>query len=148
MIFCLCYPCLFNRFQFYGLLPLSNAKQTKCFTGGMSWLLFGVYEIGYTIEDPFQGTLRLSILCDGIRRDVLGDDLHRYLAFQLNEHENPKVAHDKDLGVSIQDDFEENEVADEEDTIAASEISIKNDLNNRPLLDGAITDIDGQHAFE
>jgi hypothetical protein len=116
----------------------------------MSWLLFGVYEIGYTIEDPFQGTLRLSILCDGIRRDVLGDDLHRYLAFQLNEQENTKVApYDKDLGVAAQDDFEENEVADEEDTAAAaSEISIKNDSNNRPILDGAITDVDGQHAFE
>lgn len=38
-----------------------------------AWTLFGIYQIGYTIEDPFQGSLRLSILCDSIRRDVLGD---------------------------------------------------------------------------
>lgn len=28
-------------------------------------------QIGYSIEDPFQGSLRLSLLCDAIRRDVL-----------------------------------------------------------------------------
>jgi predicted membrane chloride channel (bestrophin family) len=38
----------------------------------IAWLLFGVYQIGYSIEDPFQGSLRLSILCDAIRRNVLG----------------------------------------------------------------------------
>ena len=38
----------------------------------VAWLLFGVYQIGYSIEDPFQGSLRLSILCDAIRRDVIG----------------------------------------------------------------------------
>lgn len=40
----------------------------------IAWILFGVYQIGYTIEDPFQGSLRLSILCDAISRDVLGTD--------------------------------------------------------------------------
>lgn len=50
----------------------------------ISWLLFGVYEIGCSIEDPFQGTLRLSILCDGIRRDVLGDEMIRETAFDLD----------------------------------------------------------------
>lgn len=39
--------------------------------GAIAWLLLGVYQIGYTIEDPFQGTLRLSILCDAIYRDVM-----------------------------------------------------------------------------
>ena len=39
--------------------------------GAISWLLLGVYQIGYTIEDPFQGSLRLSILCDAIYRDVM-----------------------------------------------------------------------------
>jgi hypothetical protein len=43
-------------------------------TAIIAWLLFGVYQIGHWIEDPFQGSLRLSILCDAIRRDVLGDD--------------------------------------------------------------------------
>lgn len=37
----------------------------------ISWLFFGVYQIGYSIEDPFQGSLRLSTLCDVIRRNVL-----------------------------------------------------------------------------
>jgi hypothetical protein len=39
-----------------------------------AWTLFGIYQIGYSIEDPFQGSLRLSILCDSIRRDVLVDN--------------------------------------------------------------------------
>ncbi|CAB9496410.1 UPF0187 protein [Seminavis robusta] len=41
--------------------------------GVISWTLFGVYQIGSTIEDPFQGSLRLSILCDAIYRDVMYD---------------------------------------------------------------------------
>jgi predicted membrane chloride channel (bestrophin family) len=49
-------------------LGLLTAPVTAC----IAWLLFGVYQIGYSIEDPFQGSLRLSILCDAIRRDVLG----------------------------------------------------------------------------
>ena len=49
----------------------------------VSWLLFGVYEIGVRIEDPFQGTLRLSIMCDMVRRDVLADESIRSTAFQL-----------------------------------------------------------------
>ena len=36
-----------------------------------SWLLFGVYQIGASIEDPFQGSLRLKILCHAIYRDVM-----------------------------------------------------------------------------
>lgn len=38
--------------------------------GITSWLLWGIYQIGYKIEDPFQGSLRLSTLCDGIYRNV------------------------------------------------------------------------------
>jgi len=57
-------------------LPFALVKDLGLLTGpvtaGIAWLLFGVYQIGYSIEDPFQGTLRLSILCDAIRRDVLG----------------------------------------------------------------------------
>lgn len=47
-------------------LPFALVKDTGILTGSVvflvSWLLFGVYEIGYSIEDPFQGTLRLSIM--------------------------------------------------------------------------------------
>jgi predicted membrane chloride channel (bestrophin family) len=69
-------------------LPFCVLQDLKLVTGPMlflvSWLLFGVYEIGYAIEDPFQGTLRLSILCETIRRDVLGDETIRKSAFDLN----------------------------------------------------------------
>lgn len=42
----------------------------------------------YAIEDPFQGTLRLSILCDGVRRDVLGDENTRNSAFTLEDEKD------------------------------------------------------------
>lgn len=68
-------------------LPFCLLKDLGLLTGPMlffvAWLLFGVYEIGYAIEDPFQGTLRLSILCDTIRRDVMGDETTRHSAFEL-----------------------------------------------------------------
>lgn len=43
-------------------------------TAIVAWLLFGVYQIGHLIEDPFQGLLPLSMLCDAIQRDVLADN--------------------------------------------------------------------------
>eukprot|EP00980_Cylindrotheca_fusiformis_P029419 scaffold23471_cov141-Cylindrotheca_fusiformis.AAC.16 len=68
-------------------LPFALVGSLKAVTGPVvfliSWLLFGVYEIGYSIEDPFQGTLRLSVLCDLIRRDVLADEMIRNTAFQI-----------------------------------------------------------------
>jgi hypothetical protein len=57
-------------------LPFALVKDLGFLTGPVAaciaWVLFGVYQIGYSIEDPFQGTIRLSILCDSIRKDVLG----------------------------------------------------------------------------
>lgn len=47
--------------------------------------MFGVYQIGYSIEDPFQGSLRLTILCDAIRRDVIGETEERETAFSLED---------------------------------------------------------------
>jgi predicted membrane chloride channel (bestrophin family) len=55
------------------LLVKDLGLMTGPVTAIIAWLLFGVYQIGHSIEDPFQGSLRLSILCDAIRRDVLGD---------------------------------------------------------------------------
>lgn len=70
-------------------LPFVVVKDLQFMTGPVlflvSWMLFGVFEIGSAIEDPFQGTLRLSILCDTIRRDVLGDEYVRRSAFNLEE---------------------------------------------------------------
>jgi predicted membrane chloride channel (bestrophin family) len=58
-------------------LPFCLVKEmgmlTPIVTAVSAWTLFGIYQIGYSIEDPFQGSLRLSILCDSIRRDVLMD---------------------------------------------------------------------------
>ena len=48
-------------------------------------MLFGVYEIGYSIEDPFQGTLRLSILCGQIRRDVLDNEIIMNSAYDVSQ---------------------------------------------------------------
>jgi len=57
-------------------LPFALVKDLGLLTAPVSasiaWLMFGIYHIGYMIENPFQGSLRLSILCDAIRRDVLG----------------------------------------------------------------------------
>lgn len=39
--------------------------------GLTAWLLYGIYQIGYQIEDPFAGSLRLNALCDAVYRDVL-----------------------------------------------------------------------------
>jgi predicted membrane chloride channel (bestrophin family) len=63
-------------------LPFCLVRDLGLLTGPtvgiMAWLLFGVYQIGYTIEDPFQSSLELPTLCDAIRKDVLSDDLSAY----------------------------------------------------------------------
>jgi hypothetical protein len=80
-------------------LPFALMKDFGLGTGPMiaiiAWILFGVYEIGTRIEDPFQGTLRLSIYCDAIRRDVLADAIVRDTAFELDYGET-KVAENVD----------------------------------------------------
>jgi len=71
------------------LLPFALVKDMGLMTGPIlfitSWMLFGVYEIGCSIEDPFQGALRLSILCDAIRRDVVGEEIIRNTAFDVKD---------------------------------------------------------------
>jgi len=68
-------------------LPFALVKDLGLMTGPamgiMAWLLFGVYQIGYSIEDPFQGSLRLSALCDAIRRDVIGESSVRNTAYDI-----------------------------------------------------------------
>jgi predicted membrane chloride channel (bestrophin family) len=70
-------------------LPFCLVKDLGLMTGPetaiIAWLLFGVYQIGHSIEDPFQGSLRLFILCDAIRRDVLGDEVSREPAFRMDD---------------------------------------------------------------
>lgn len=74
-------------------LPFVMVKDLGLLTGVVmgviSWLLFGVYQIGYSIEDPFQGTLRLSILCDAMKKDILGSDFCSEINSSLNDCESP-----------------------------------------------------------
>jgi hypothetical protein len=101
-------------------LPFALVKDLGLMTGPIlffiSWLMFGVYEIGYSIEDPFQGTLRLSILCDAIRRDVLGDEIIRNTAFILEKEDNPppSVGTNPNLPTQNQDDEDDEEFDGEE----------------------------------
>jgi len=68
-------------------LPFSLVKDFGLLTGPVTaiiaWLLFGVYQIGHSIEDPFQGSLRLSSMCEDIRIDVLACDNARSSAFDM-----------------------------------------------------------------
>lgn len=95
-------------------LPFALVDSTKIVTGPVifliSWLLFGVYEIGYSIEDPFQGTLRLSVLCDVIRRDVLADEMIRNTAFEDYEEQMDVVNTTSSEGDR---DYESSPVSDE-----------------------------------
>jgi predicted membrane chloride channel (bestrophin family) len=88
-------------------LPLSLVNDFGLLTGPVTaivaWLLFGVYQIGHSIEDPFQGSLQLSVMCDDIRRDILACDDVRQSAFYLEDTNGtpsiemdifPKVVHD------------------------------------------------------
>jgi len=80
-------------------LPAVLVKDLGLLTGPvvavLSWILFGVYEIGSRIEDPFQGTLRLSVYCDAIRRDVLADAIQRDTAFILEGEEGKSLVDDE-----------------------------------------------------
>ena len=89
-------------------LPFSLVKDLGLLTGPatavIAWLLFGVYQIGHSIEDPFQGSLRLSMLCDGIRRDILdgtsGDDFttRRASAFASEDDEEDIWKEEEEIG--------------------------------------------------
>lgn len=55
-------------------LPLALLRDFGWITvpamGGLAFVMYGIYQIGYMIEDPFQGSLRLTHLSDQILRDV------------------------------------------------------------------------------
>jgi predicted membrane chloride channel (bestrophin family) len=67
-------------------LPLMLLKSYGWWTapvmGLTAWLLYGIYQIGHMIEDPFQGSLRLTTLCDNIYQDVICNP-RRTSAFQV-----------------------------------------------------------------
>lgn len=76
-------------------LPFAMVRDLGLLTGPVvgviAWLLFGVYQIGYSIEDPFQGSLRLSNLCDAIRRDIIGNANVRDSAFSVDDSEESSL---------------------------------------------------------
>jgi predicted membrane chloride channel (bestrophin family) len=133
-------------------LPFGLVGSLKLVTGPVlfliSWLLFGVYEIGYSIEDPFQGTLRLSVLCDTIRRDVLADEIVRSTAFypELTEENNPKndaesvMAVEEKLSGSDGKDYESSPISrhDNKSDDAESELKdipvIVEELPSSPII--------------
>lgn len=64
-------------------------------------------------EDPFQGTLRLSIYCDAIRRDVLADAIVRDTAFNLDEDTlKTTIDEDEDATFEFESDSDEYGEAD------------------------------------
>jgi hypothetical protein len=86
-------------------LPFCLVKDLGLMTGPvmgiMAWLLFGVYQIGHSIEDPFQGSLRLSILCDAIRKDVVGDEDSRASAFRMEDMQDDEEEEDDDFDAAL-----------------------------------------------
>lgn len=103
-------------------LPFALVKDLGLLTGPIcaitAWLMFGVYQIGHSIEDPFQKTLRLSSLCNAIRRDVLGENKYRT---------SPASADN----VHVIDEHEENE---EEGNIVTMEKEILSSLELTKVL--------------
>jgi hypothetical protein len=77
----------------------------------------------YTKEDPFQGTLRLSILCESIRRDVLGDEAIRQSAFKLDDSEEAA------------DDDEDGDVEQEQQDTTAFEDVARLRNNGRKVIE-------------
>ncbi|KAG7339219.1 bestrophin, RFP-TM, chloride channel [Nitzschia inconspicua] len=79
-------------------LPFCLVKDMGLLTGPvtaiMAWLLFGIYQIGYHVEDPFQGSLRLSILCDAIRKDLLSSDESAFHSVDDRENDENKIVTD------------------------------------------------------
>eukprot|EP00536_Pseudo-nitzschia_multiseries_P014940 jgi/Psemu1/291731/fgenesh1_pg.793_\ len=124
-------------------LPFCLVQSLELFTAPavflVSWLMFGIYEIGYSIEDPFQGTLRLSVLCDTIRRDVLADEVIRNTAFEREEKEgsSSNKGRQQRLNGSLEQHEEEPEyesspiVKESKQVLTVDEIKKKSNLKNK-----------------
>jgi len=110
-------------------LPFALVKDLGLMTGPIlfviSWMLFGVYEIGYSIEDPFQGTLRLSILCDAIRRDVLGDDIIRNTAFTLDKESRKTDVKEVATEVKLDEEEEDDDDYDEDELEGDNTVTVE-----------------------
>lgn len=101
----------------------------------ISWLLYGIYQIGYKIEDPFQSTLRLSILCDAVRRDVFAEEmLQRDTAFDFEDEKEEKVIDSNRFegNVSSTNDEIKSEKNESEPLVIDRAISLKKEIE---LLD-------------
>jgi predicted membrane chloride channel (bestrophin family) len=86
-------------------LPFAVVGELRYATGPVlmlsAWLLYGIYQIGYQIEDPFQGSLRLGVLCNSIYLDVMdGTDAFRRRSTAFAE----QSASDLDAWRTLDDD--------------------------------------------
>lgn len=111
----------------------------------VSWLLFGVYEIGVAIEDPFQGTLRLSIICDIIRRDVLGDEVIRGTAFDLDKS---TLDGDEEEEEEDEEDDEVKYYGGENDAVVAGENKTNDEVISARCVQNKLDDNEEPKAFE
>jgi Bestrophin, RFP-TM, chloride channel len=110
-------------------LPFALVKDLGLFTAPtvavVAWLFFGVYQIGYSIEDPFQGSLRLSILCDTIRKNVIRttafEDLQPNLRLTLDE---PLMANNSNNDTTIRLEDVPPELRVVEETLASALVPI------------------------
>jgi len=110
--------CLTLPFAVCGELGLATGPVI----GVLTWALFGIYEIGVQIEDPFQRTLKLSVICDQIKGEVVDEDWRdRRSAFNFEESEMLPMQDEKKKEATKQKD-EANEYDEE---ILKKEAAIK-----------------------
>jgi len=130
-------------------LPFALLTDLKLLTSPalflVSWLLFGVYEIGVAIEDPFQGTLRLSIICDIIRRDVLGDEVIRGTAFDLDKS---TLDGDEEEEEEDEEDDEVKYYGGENDAVVAGENKTNDEVISARCVQNKLDDNEEPKAFE
>ena len=80
--------------------------------GAVAWLLLGVYQIGFTIEDPFQesstsSSLRLSLLCNAVYRNVRWYDDNAAAASMSSQKDETSASSDGNSNSRRRDDPEE-----------------------------------------
>ena len=82
--------CLTLPFAVCGELGLATGPVI----GVLTWALFGIYEIGVQIEDPFQRTLKLSVICEQIKNEIVDEDWRdRRSAFNFDEAKLDQTHH-------------------------------------------------------
>ncbi|GMH60621.1 hypothetical protein TrST_g7536 [Triparma strigata] len=71
----------------------------------VAWTLFGIYEIGVQIEDPFQRTLKLSVICKQIEEEVVGEQWRTRKSAFRGDRGGGREGGDDDSVFSISDNI-------------------------------------------